>query len=184
MREYPTFDRKKFLYHLSRADYERNWGKDYHHVGFGTRLLAFLIRILPKIGPLKTLDIKNPTAQTEQLYLKSMNTSLELYDRLVDESARGGIRLANMDFDTGKETKPGEYKLCDDTYAFVVHQLAQDNFRNLDGEMRAELLRFYAEAELAPKFATKKDRKKWEQLQQELAQLRGSPAGNAVVQNP
>lgn len=181
MREYPTFDRKKFLYHLSRAQYERSWGKDYHHVGFGTRFLAFLIRILPKIGPLKTLDIKNPTPQTEQLYLKSMNTSVEYYEKLVDESARGTPTLANMDFDTGKPTRPGEYKLCDETYAFVVHQLAEQHFQNLDQNLRSELTRFYAQAQKTPKFTAKKDRKEWEQLQEDLAELRRTE--KAVISN-
>ena len=181
MREYPTFDRKKFLYHLSRADYERSWGKDYHHIGFGTRILAFLIRILPKIGPLKTLDIKNPTPQTEQLYLKSMNNSVELYDQLVDASTSGSLQLANKDFDTGQPTRPGEYRMCDDAYAYVVHKLAEENFQGMTPMLRAELLRFYAQAQRAPKFTGKKDRKNWEQLQQELAEMRGT--GKAVTSN-
>jgi hypothetical protein len=183
MKEYPTFDRRKFLYHLSRAEYEHNWGKDYYRPGFGTRLLAFLIRILPKIGPLKTLDIKNPTPQTEQLYVKSMNSSVEFYDRLVDMSAHGNLVLANMDFDTGQETRPGEYRLCDETYAFVVHKLAENHFQGMDASLRAELLRFYAQAQQTPKFAAKKDRKNWEQLQKDLAELRATSGANTTAES-
>ena len=37
MRETPNFARRKFLYRLSRSDYEREWGKTYTKPGFGTR---------------------------------------------------------------------------------------------------------------------------------------------------
>lgn len=180
MAEYPTFDRKKFLYHLSRAEYEREWGANYFHPSFRARFIAFLLRILPKIGPLKAFDIKNPTPQTEQLYLKSMNTSVEMYDRLVDESTRQGITLANMDFDTGKPTRPGEYRLCDETYAYVLHKLAKDHFQTADPVLRSELLRFYARAQTAPKFQREQDRKDWEQLQKDLAELRTAAASKAA----
>jgi hypothetical protein len=51
MRESPTFAKRKFLYRLSRSDYEREWGKDYTKPGFGTRVLSTLLRYMPKIGP-------------------------------------------------------------------------------------------------------------------------------------
>src|SRR5271165_3383784 len=36
--EHPDFAKKKFLYHLSRTDYEREWGRDYTKPGVGARL--------------------------------------------------------------------------------------------------------------------------------------------------
>ena len=179
--EYPSFDRTKFLYRLTRAQYEHDWGTNYQHVGFGTRALAFLIRILPKIGPLKSVMIKNPTPQTEQLYLKSMNESTDLYDQLVDKAARGPVQLANKDFDTGEPTKPGEYSLSDETYAYLVHQLAQDKFKGMTPDLRAEILRFYADANTNPKLETKRKKKDWEELQKDLAELRNASAVNAAA---
>lgn len=38
IRETPDFARRKFLYHLSRSDYERYWGKGYTKPGPGTRI--------------------------------------------------------------------------------------------------------------------------------------------------
>ena len=35
MRETPNFAKRKFLYRLSRSDYEKEWGKDYVKPGFG-----------------------------------------------------------------------------------------------------------------------------------------------------
>src|SRR5580693_2774491 len=39
MREQPDFAKRKFLYRLSRSEYEKDWGKDYAKPGFGTRVL-------------------------------------------------------------------------------------------------------------------------------------------------
>ncbi len=181
MTENPSFDRSKFLYRLTRAQYERDWGKNYQRPGFGTRVLAFIIRILPKVGPLKAVDIKTPTPQTEQLYLKSVNNSVDLYQRLVDDAARGKLQLANMDFDTGEPTKPGEYRLCDEAYAYMVHQLAQHKFQGLTPELRVEILRFYANADTNPKLATKRKKKDWETLQKELAELKGMSVANQTA---
>jgi Zinc dependent phospholipase C len=55
MRETPNLAKQKFLYHLSRSDYEKEWGKDYNKPGFGTRVLSTLLRYMPKTGPFKAL---------------------------------------------------------------------------------------------------------------------------------
>src|SRR5271168_3061465 len=77
MRETPNFAKRKFLYRLSRSDYERQWGKDYVKPGAGTRILSTLLRYMPKVGPFKKLGFNNPTPQTEDLYIKSINTTVD-----------------------------------------------------------------------------------------------------------
>jgi len=61
----PTLTRQKFVYHLSRASFNKDWGKTYEAPSFGEKFLAFLYLFIPKIGPLKTLQFKTPTPQTE-----------------------------------------------------------------------------------------------------------------------
>ena len=177
VKENPSFDRTKFLYRLRRSDYERDWGKKYQRPGFGARVLAFMIRILPKIGPLKAATIKSPTPQTEQMYLRSVNESVDLYAALVDAVARGPVQLANKDFDTGEPTKPGEYRLSDEAYAYLVHKLSDHKFTGLSPALRADILRFYADVNTNTKLATKRKRKDWEELNRDLAELKATPAG-------
>src|SRR5580704_6272258 len=57
----PNFNSRKFRYYLSRANYNREWGKGYRRPGTGTRILAFFLRFMPKVGPFKALDFKIPT---------------------------------------------------------------------------------------------------------------------------
>src|SRR5450631_1875893 len=55
MSETPDFAKQKFLYRLSRSDYEKQWGKDYKKPGIGTRILSTLLRYMPRVGPFKGL---------------------------------------------------------------------------------------------------------------------------------
>ena len=75
--EVPNFQKQTFLYRLSRADYEKRWGKNYQRAGFGERFLAVVLKVVPKVGPLKALDFNIPTAKTENLYFASINQTVE-----------------------------------------------------------------------------------------------------------
>ena len=61
MQSDPSMTRQKFLYHLSRSSYRKRWGKTYEQPTIGERILAFVIRILPKVGPLSALSFRMPT---------------------------------------------------------------------------------------------------------------------------
>ena len=59
----PGMTRKKFLYNLSRASYAKYWDGKYKEPGFGMRLLAFIVRWIPKVGPLRALSFRTPTPE-------------------------------------------------------------------------------------------------------------------------
>ena len=56
--ETPNFNERKFRYYLSRTNYQREWGKGYRRPGFGARVLAFFLKLVPKVGPFKAVDLK------------------------------------------------------------------------------------------------------------------------------
>src|ERR1700730_14758845 len=117
MKDQPGMTKKKFLYNLSRASYQKNWGKQYQPPTFGERFLAFLVRILPKIGPLKGLELKTPTPETERMFEASFNATLDRYRHLLSQVGTDRLRLPNANFDTGEITGPGKYRLNDETHA-------------------------------------------------------------------
>src|ERR1700692_199983 len=55
LKDQPSLTKRKFLYNLSRASYEKNWGKEYQKPTFFERFMAFLVKLFPKVGPLKVL---------------------------------------------------------------------------------------------------------------------------------
>jgi hypothetical protein len=166
----PGITKRRFLYNLSRANYEQEWGKTYKKPTVGERFLAFLYRLVPKFGPLKVLQFRTPTPQTQQMFEASFNATLERYQRLLIKLRDGMPDLPNENFDIGALTGPGEYALADVTYAGLLDRLADQHFAALSPELRAELLKFYGEKD-AP-YATKRDAKAWARVQEELAQLR------------
>jgi hypothetical protein len=146
MREQPDFAKKKFLYHLSRTAYEKEWGKDYQKPGLGARILAVFFRFIPKIGPFKALAFKNPTPQTEDLYFKSIDATVDQYRSLLRQAGADSLHLTNCDLDDGKVTQLGEYSLADATYAKLLQQLSERKFEGTSAELRADILNFYSYA--------------------------------------
>src|SRR5580692_10040039 len=170
MKESPTFAKKKFLYRLSRSDYEKEWGKDYTKPDFGTRVWSVILRYMPKIGPFKALAFNNPTAQTEDLYFKSINTTVDQYRIYLKQVASESLDLPNSDFDTGKPTKAAEYSLTDETYAKLLGQLTARKFDLTSTELRDNILNFYADLSLP--LETKKDATQWQSVLASLDQLK------------
>jgi hypothetical protein len=168
--ETPNFNARKFRYYLSRANYQREWGKGYRRPGFGTKVLAFFLKFVPKIGPFKALDFKIPTRQTEDLYIASVNRTLDNYKNLLREVRAQDLKLTNTDFDTGRLTHAGEYKLTDKTYAHLLDLLAKNNFQQVTPDLRQNLLAFYKDPN--DPVSTKSNHSAWDKVQQQLERLR------------
>lgn len=179
MKESPTFAKKKFLYRLSRSDYEKAWGKDYTKPDFGTRFWSVLLRYMPKIGPFKALAFNNPTPQTEEMYFKSINTTVDQYRIYLQQVRAGSLELANYDFDTGKVTKATEYSLTDESYAKLLGQLADRKFDLTTTALRDDILQFYSDLTVA--IETKKDSNRWQSVLTSLDQLKLVTPVPAVV---
>jgi hypothetical protein len=174
----PDMTKKRFLYNLSRSNYEREWGRDYHKPSFRERFLAFLYKLLPKFGPLQVLQFKTPTPQTEQMFEASFNATLSRYRKLLTAEGEGRVDLPNYNFDVGENTGPGKYRLNDDAHANLLDRLAERKFGGVSAELRDELLHFFAEPD-AP-YATKRNLKAWAKVQAELEQLKTSPQTHAA----
>jgi hypothetical protein len=174
MHETPDFAKKKFLYRLSRSDYEKQWGKDYVKPGVGTRILSTLLRYMPRIGPFKGLAFNNPTAQTEDLYFKSINKTVDQYRAFLEEVRNDTLVLPNCDLDTGEPTKAAEYSLTDDAYATLLAQLSERKFDLTSPELRDNILQFYSDPSAA--IETKRDPVRWQSVLTSLDQLKSVAA--------
>jgi hypothetical protein len=170
MMENPDFAKKEFLYRLSRSEYEKEWGKDYVKPDFGTRMWSMVLRYMPKIGPFKALAFNSPTPQTEDLYFKSINITVDRYRNYLQKVRADSLELANIDFDTGKETKAAEYILTDEAYAKLLGQLATHKFDLTSPELRDNILNFYSDLSLP--LETKKDPTRWQSVLSSLERLK------------
>ena len=184
MKDQPGMTKRKFLYNLSRASYQKNWGKQYLPPTWGERFLAFLVRILPKFGPLKVLQLRTPTPDTERMFEASFNATLDRYRFLLSQVGAGHLDLPNDNFDTGKVSGPGQYRLNDETHAKLLGLLAKQNFSGAGPEVRAELMEFFSHPD-AP-YATKRKPKDWAKVQSNLEQLRNAvpPVNRTAADSP
>jgi hypothetical protein len=173
VKDTPNFDKKKFLFYLSRKQYEKEWGKGYRKPGVGTRILAFFLRVVPKVGPFSALAFKIPTQKTEDMYIKSVNTTVEDYSKRLHDTRVQDLKLPNKDCDTGLDTKAGEYSLTDKAYERLLKQLADKKFEHLTPQLQENILEFYADLN-APIY-TKRNKKAWTTTLANVEKLRAAP---------
>ena len=173
VKENPSFAKNKFLYNLSRSEYEKQWGKTYQKPGFGAKFMAVLFKVIPKVGPFKSIDFKMPYPDTETLYLKSVNDTVDRYRACLRTlKNKDDLALVNTDFDTGKLTRSGEYSLADESYAKLLDKLSNDKFSGLSADLRKDILTFYQDPN-APN-AMKKNHDRWNKAMAELEQLKAT----------
>jgi Zinc dependent phospholipase C len=168
--EIHNFDEKKFLYNVTRASYERDWGTEYRRPGIGARILAFLFKLVPKIGPFRAVAFETPSPQTENLYFQSVNQTVEHLRGYLRKLSTNSLSLPNLDFDTGRNTRPGEYRLTDKAFADLLHRLAKKQFAGVSPDLRQAILNFYSDTSSVN--AVKRDREQWRRTMNELAELR------------
>jgi len=168
---------QEFADRLKATDTAHHWEQyRQHKPSIKTRILAVLIFITPKIGVLSDLAIRGPKQDTEEDYVASVNRAMDEYTHLLGELAqknKDGFAVPDLDLDTGYPTLPGTYRLTDETYAALLKRVTRDTAMPPLG-LRQNILAFYANPS-AP-IATRRNRKKWARVQEELAVLRVMPA--------
>ena len=172
-------------------------------------MLAGLIFILPKIGPLALVNIKGPTQKTEEDYAESVavaTTALrKVLVRFTPEPARfrgpvpalGSLThpndtslqardprhpLANRDLDTGRVVQPGGYSLTDSTYASLLHKLVAKPDRAIPPGIKRDVEDYYSNLNLP--ITTKKDPTRWSEVLADLKSLAGVPTSTEAQPYP
>jgi hypothetical protein len=152
---------------------EEGWDQYRRKPGIRIHLLSVLIVIVPKIGMLQMLAIKGPTEETERAYIASVNLStaaLAVYlQRLMRTQIDMG--LADRDLDTGQQVVPGGYPLTDRTYAQLLAKITKVPTEAIPAGLKQDIVAYYADP--AAPISTKKKRKEWAAVQEELQVLIG-----------
>jgi zinc dependent phospholipase C len=134
--------RQRYVYRIRMAAYQKDWGGQYKRPGFGARFLAFLFHLMPKIGPFRAFAFKIPPPAAEKMFLASFDDSVKRYNELLANADNGDLPLPNMNFDTGRPTRLGDYHLADDTYAKLLERF-DAHAGEVSDSLRANILMFY-----------------------------------------
>jgi Zinc dependent phospholipase C len=175
--------RDKFLYNLSRSAYSKEWGDQYSKPSFLDRVLAFLFRIMPKIGPFRSLNAMPSTPATELLFMRGFDSTTVAYRKSLVQLGANNLQLEDRDLDTGKPTRSGEYARANGTFEHLLHSIAGNKFQDVTPELRANLLAFFRDTTM--RTGTKKDSVAWSQTLRDLNGLRAAdstahPPGGVV----
>jgi hypothetical protein len=137
----PTASSARFVYSLSNAAFEKEWGRDYDRPGLGSRVGAFLLRFVPKVGPLRVLIPKPPSPEGERVYEESFNAVLADYRAAVDADRPPP---ANVNLDVGAVTPPGTYRRSDAAWSDLCARLAAaDHLPGVDPALASAILAHY-----------------------------------------
>jgi len=182
-KEIPGVTRKTFLYNLSRSSYEKDWGREYQRPGFRVHVVSWFIRVMPKIGPFKSLAFRAPTPEVEKMFMASFNTTVDTYKALLASVDAGQLQLPNRNFDVGDLTRLGMYKGADEAYTKLVGKLTEHKFTGMTADLRSNILMFYGGAS-APVYAktpkaAEKEKTDWAKLQDQLMQLQETASGES-----
>jgi hypothetical protein len=166
-----------------QAGLDNQWALYKKKAGFEVHVVAFLIRIVPKIGAISDLAIRGPSAKTDLWYIQSVNRSVGDYERMLGELEKDPthqLDLPNRDLDTGDLVRPGGYKLTDKTYAKLLRRVTSKPGQRVPSGLRQDVLAYYADPN-AP-ISTKKNAHAWKRVQTDLIRLEGmQTAGSETV---
>ncbi|MDP9078572.1 MAG: zinc dependent phospholipase C family protein [Bacteroidota bacterium] len=172
----PSANSHSFHYKMKKKAYIKEFGSSRRRPKFGERVWEFIISILPKVGPLKALKFKDPGPKGEELFIRSFDTVLVHYHIALAALKSGRLDLPDVDYDTGKPTRIGEYELADKTYGTLVERLQDTKFNNLTTPLKNNIIKFYNKVDTAA-FA-KKEPKDWKKTYTALQAIK---AANTVI---
>jgi Zinc dependent phospholipase C len=143
---------RTFAERVARTNYERKWKHTYRGPGFKAHLLAIVVFIVPKVGAAADLAIKIPNHDTEELYLQSVNRTVDAFHALLatlGSEPKTLIALPNIDLDTGHHVKRGEYRRTDQTYERLLQRLTSVPGRTIPIDVQQNILEFYSASKTA-----------------------------------
>jgi len=184
VKEIPGVTKRKFLFNLSRSSYEKEWGTEYHRPGIRTRLVSWLLRLVPKSGPFKSLAFRAPTPEVEKMFMASFNATVDSYRMLLASVDAGHLDLPNANIDLGTQVAAGQYAGADLAYDKLLGKLADRKFVGIQADLRGNILAYYKDRKPPALQSTRKAGVEWAKLLEERAQLEQFQPETAQVDMP
>lgn len=167
--------RRDYVYKESKEEFEKEFGTSYERPGFGARIVAGVIQVLPKVGKLRSLKFIAPSPEAQTLFRASFRQTIVTLCQFSENQTAAMSQaptLPNTDFDTGHLTKLGEYSLADRTYGEWVRELDKKDFKDISPVMRQNILAFFSNEASTPRDLEEKEKDKLQKTQEALTHLR------------
>ncbi|QJD94607.1 zinc dependent phospholipase C family protein [Mucilaginibacter robiniae] len=138
----------RFKYRMSRRMYKQDFGKIDNKPDFLARTVGFIVSILPKIGPLKTLKFVYPGRDGEKRFMQTFDTIVVKYTAMLRQVDNNQYAVSDINLDTGHATTSGDYGLADETYSKLVLNLQKEGLQCMSAELQQNVLQYFSKVNL------------------------------------
>lgn len=119
---HPLEEKDTYNYEIDKDAYEKEFGT----VPIKAIIISFLVGLIPKFGPLEIYKFKEPSPEIVDLFKQTMKKILIQYTKSLKKLKHNKPQLENINFDTGRKTVPGEYKIADETLKELLEKQKED----------------------------------------------------------
>jgi hypothetical protein len=140
----PGITEQDVVYTMTRDQYEETYGTRYRKPGLLARFVVLIFKILPRVGPFKSLAFEPLSSEADRLLLDSFEASGTFYRRSLDALRTGRLALSDVDLDTGEPAARGTNALADETYADLLKELADTKFDSVPPALRRDINDYFA----------------------------------------
>ncbi len=159
----------KELAGLQSNEFEKHFAS-HEEPGTSAMIMAMVFEVVPKVGPLSSLNFRLPTPEAESLFFKSFDHSVRTYEKgLVQLRSQPYLRLEAYNLDTGSPAQLQEYGLADDTHRRLLNQIARDDFSRTSAVLQQYLLQYYEQIPPPPDY--RKEKKEHRKVKVSLQKL-------------
>ncbi|GGI49767.1 hypothetical protein GCM10011425_09790 [Mucilaginibacter galii] len=134
---------RSFKYKMSRRMYNKEFSGKRNKPDFKARALAFLVKVMPKIGPLKNLKFVYPGVEGEKRFTQVFDTIIQKYAIASRQWDAQTLTLNDINLDTGEPLGYGDYHLADNTYCKLVLNLQKEGFACLTPVLKEHLVKYF-----------------------------------------
>jgi len=145
-----TMTSKRFRYKMHLKQYNNDFGTGYKRPGFFATGFALMIKVVPKVGPLRALHFKVPTAEAEKYFDVSFDTIVLHYSNNIKFISQKKYSIIDKDYDTGKPTEECEYILADETYNNWLLTLSDAKFKTVSAPVKHNIITYYGSMQAPP----------------------------------
>jgi len=165
----PGIAERSFVFRYTRLEYEKDFPGAYRKPSLFMRFLAFLYKLLPKIGPLKPLSFEAPTPQAEQLFEQSLVDTRARFRAVLEAAGENRLDFTNTNFDIGRPGTYGDYSLADKTWCELLTRLDTQKTGSPPPALKAAFSRFYAT--LDTRSQSRRERKHARKIHERLSRV-------------
>ena len=146
-------------------------GDGYHQPGFRTRLVTWVLRVVPKFGPFKSLAFRAPTPEVEKMFMASFNATRGKLSGAARDVCAGRLELREREFRPWRAGAAGKYVGTDQLMTSCWGDSRTTSSPESPADLRANILDYYKDRKPPAVPPPRKSGAEWAKVLKERTEL-------------